>query len=244
MGFNLSKINLSIRKGEFIALIGEFGAGKSSIINAVLGEMNNESSRVAINGSIAYASQAPWILNDTVKNNIVFGETLDDQRYMKAIHYSRLETDLDLFTHGDATVIGERGSTLSGGQRARISLARALYREADIYIFDDIFSALDAHVSAFIFQETLVKHLKGRTIILATHLVNYLNLVDRVFLIDDGRIEELKQMKESIGEVIIIRKRSSVRRGSRDSSFVSPGISEAVYSLKVPESSFPFTAVE
>jgi ABC-type multidrug transport system fused ATPase/permease subunit len=193
MGFTLRNINISIRKGEFIALIGEFGSGKSSIINAILGEMNNESSTVAVNGSVAYANQMPWILNDTVKNNILFGEPLDDRRYIKAIHYSRLETDLSLFAQGDATVIGERGSTLSGGQRARISLARALYREADIYILDDIFSALDAHVSAFIFQETLTKHLKGRTILLATHLVNYLNLVNRVFLIDGGKIEELEQ---------------------------------------------------
>ncbi len=112
---------------------------------------------------------------------------------MRAIHFSRLETDLTLFTHGDSTMIGERGSTLSGGQRARISLARALYREADIYVFDDIFSALDAHVSAFIFQETLVKHLKGKTIILATHLVNYLGLVNRIFLIDEGSIEEIEK---------------------------------------------------
>lgn len=84
---------------------------------------------------------------------------------------------------GDETVIGENGSTLSGGQRARISLARALYAQADIYILDDILSALDAHVSAFIFQETLAKYLKAKTIVLATHLTNYLNLVNRVFMI-------------------------------------------------------------
>ena len=145
--------------------------------------MISDSSTVTVHGKIAYASQSPWILNDSVKNNILFGETFEQSRYKKALHYSKLETDLELFAMGDETVIGENGSTLSGGQKARISLARALYAQADIYILDDILSALDAHVSAFIFQETLSKHLKGKTIVLATHLTNYLGLVNRVFVV-------------------------------------------------------------
>jgi ABC-type multidrug transport system fused ATPase/permease subunit len=124
----LKRLNFEIKKGEFIALIGGFGSGKSSILNAILGEMNNESSSVTINGSVAYASQMPWILSDTIKNNILFGEPFEARRYVKALRYSRLETDLSLFADGENTVIGERGSTLSGGQRARISLARALYK--------------------------------------------------------------------------------------------------------------------
>lgn len=114
--------------------------------------MYSEGSRIRLNGSVAYASQSPWIFNNTVKNNILFGEPFEEERYQKALHFSRLETDMRLFANGEETMIGERGSTLSGGQKARISIARALYKEADIYIFDDVLSALDAHVSGFIFK--------------------------------------------------------------------------------------------
>ena len=141
---------------------------------------------MTVNGTVAYADQNPWILNDTVRNNILFGETFNEKQYQSALRHSRLETDLSLFAEGDATMIGERGSTLSGGQRARISLARALYKNADIYLLDDVLSALDASVTALIFKETLAKHLKGKTIILATHLLNYLSLVNKVYEVADG----------------------------------------------------------
>ncbi|XP_031505871.1 ABC transporter C family member 13 [Nymphaea colorata] len=150
--FSLRDISLSVRKGEFAIFIGKFGSGKSSVINALLGEMNSESSNITLNGSIAYANQVPWVINDTVRNNILFGRPYDEKKYRETLHFSHLEADLLLFGNGDSTVIGERGSTLSGGQRARISLARTLYSEADIYILDDVLSALDAHVSSFIFQ--------------------------------------------------------------------------------------------
>ena len=182
---------MTVKKGQFIALVGEFGSGKTSILSAILGEMNCLKGNVAINGTVAYADQNPWILNDTVKNNILFGEPFNQSRYQNALYHSRLETDLTLLTKGDATVIGQRGSTLSGGQRARISLARALYKNADIYLLDDILSALDAQVTAKIFKETLAGHLKGKTIILATQLLNYLNLVNAVYFIHNGRITEV-----------------------------------------------------
>lgn len=171
--------------------------------------MISDSSTVTVHGKIAYASQNPWILNDSVKNNILFGEIFEQSRYKRALQYSKLETDLDLFSMGDETVIGENGSTLSGGQRARISLARALYAQADIYILDDILSALDAHVSAFIFQETLTKHLKGKTIILATHLTNYLGLVNRVFMVEDGCITQIIEKSNLLPH--LLKKRSSLR---------------------------------
>ena len=152
--------------------------------------MNCSEGSVTVNGTVAYTNQNPWILNDTVRNNILFGEPFNEKQYRNALYYSRLQTDLSLFAEGDKTMIGERGSTLSGGQRARISLARALYKNADIYLLDDVLSALDATVTALIFKQTLCKHLKGKTIIIATHHLNYLKLVDTVYSIDNGRIFE------------------------------------------------------
>lgn len=207
--FSLEDINITVKKGQFIALVGEFGSGKTSILSAILGEMNCLKGNVAINGTVAYADQNPWILNDTVKNNILFGEPFNQSRYQNALHYSRLETDLTLLTKGDATVIGERGSTLSGGQRARISLARALYKNADIYLLDDVLSALDAQVTAKIFKETLAGHLKGKTIILATHLLNYLNLVNAVYFIHNGRITEVIDKNIEEAKNIIIKRKYS-----------------------------------
>ena len=138
--------------------------------------------RITINGTIAYASQTPWIMSDTIRNNILFGKEYDRQKYAKVIKYASLSRDLDLFQHRDLEVIGKRGSTLSGGQRARVSLARALYSDADIYILDDILSAVDAHVGAFLFSMTIKEYLKGKTILLITHSLQFVSHADRIFL--------------------------------------------------------------
>ena len=138
--------------------------------------------KITVNGSIAYASQVPWIMNDTVRNNILFGKEYNAQRYSEAIKYASLETDLTLFANGDLTVIGKRGSTLSGGQRARLSLARALYSNADIIILDDILSAVDAHVGAFLFSMTIKRYLQGKTVLLITHSLYYVSHSDRILI--------------------------------------------------------------
>lgn len=146
--------------------------------------------RVTINGTVAYASQVPWIMNDTIKNNILFGRDYDEKRYREAIKYASLEPDLELFANGDLTVIGKRGSTLSGGQKARVSLARALYSDADIYILDDILSAVDAHVGAFLFSMTIMNYLKQKTVLLITHSLFYVSHCDRILIFEDGQIVE------------------------------------------------------
>ena len=136
-----------------MALIGTYASGKSSFANCLLGEMKNQSaSQIKINGSIAYCCQIPWIMNDTVRNNILFGKPYDQPRYFDAIKYASLGDDFLILSDRDNTLIGEKGSTLSGGQKARISLARALYSDADIFILDDILSAVDAHVGSFLFN--------------------------------------------------------------------------------------------
>lgn len=135
-----------------------------------------------VNGTLAYCCQSAWIMNDTVKNNILFGSTLNQKRYEEALKFSCLEDDLNIFREGDNTVIGEKGSTLSGGQKARISLARALYNNADIYILDDILSAVDAHVGSFIFNQTVKNYLRDKTILLITHSLYFLQHTDRIFV--------------------------------------------------------------
>ena len=152
------------------ALTGVYGCGKTSVLECIFGEMKaEEGARVKIYGKVGYVSQKPWIMNETVRNNILFGETFNEEKYKRAIYFSGLEKDLMILHKGDRTLIGQRGCTISGGQKVRIAFARALYSDADIFLLDDIFSAMDAHVSSFLFQKTLKEQLKGKTILLITH---------------------------------------------------------------------------
>lgn len=143
-------------------------------------------SEVVINGSIAYCSQTPWIMNDTVKNNIVFGKDFSSAKYEKAVKYSCLQSDLSIFKNGDSTLIGEKGSTLSGGQKARISLARAIYSDADIFILDDILSAVDAHVGSYLFNKTIREYLKNKTVLLITHSLYFVEYADHILVFEEG----------------------------------------------------------
>jgi ABC-type multidrug transport system fused ATPase/permease subunit len=190
---HLKNINLKINRGELVTLIGTYGSGKTSLVNCLLGEMNRIGSpSVKVNGSIAYASQVPWIMNDTFRNNILFGREYDYKRYSEAVKFASLESDLLLFPHGDLDIIGKRGSTLSGGQRARLALARALYSDADIYILDDILSAVDAHVGAFLFSMTIKRLLKHKTVLLITHSLYYVSYSDRI-IVFDRRLNKIRR---------------------------------------------------
>ena len=136
-------------------VIGKVGSGKSSLISAILGEMHKFKGNVNVNGSVAYVPQQAWIQNATLKNNILFGNKLDETFYDKVISACALRTDLNILPAGDATEIGEKGINLSGGQKQRISLARAVYSKADIAILDDPLSAVDAHVGKHIFDSVI-----------------------------------------------------------------------------------------
>lgn len=177
-----------------VAVIGDIGSGKSSLIYSLLGEMkfptNENKPKVTINGKISLVTQKPWIVNDTVRNNIVFGNEYNRKLYQDVCHYACLKRDFELFTHGDKTMIGEKGSTLSGGQKARISFARALYNNSDILLLDDLLSAVDVHVGKFMMTETLLKFAKNQTRILVTHALYYLKYVDKVIIMEEGRIVE------------------------------------------------------
>lgn len=138
----LMNLNLMIEKSKLYAVIGMVGSGKSSFLSAILGEIGLIRGQVMVNGDISYASQEAWVFGSTVRQNILFGQSYDRDRYQNVIKACALQHDFKQFPHGDQTVVGERGSSLSGGQKARINLARALYRESDIYLLDDPLSAV------------------------------------------------------------------------------------------------------
>lgn len=138
----LENIDLSVEKEKLYCLIGTVGAGKTSLLSAILGEMNLIQGKVNVEGAISYASQDSWIFGASVRQNIVFGESFDRQRYENVVKVCALQKDFEQFHEGDRTIVGERGSSLSGGQKARISLARAIYRKADVYLLDDPLSAV------------------------------------------------------------------------------------------------------
>lgn len=186
----LQDINLTIPKGSLTAVVGRVGQGKSSLLSALIGEMYKRHGSVHVIGSVAFVSQQAWIQNGTVMDNILFGQPLDQERYDFVIQASCLQQDLEMFVAGDQTEIGERGINLSGGQKQRVSLARAAYQDADIYLFDDPLSAVDAHVDQHLWQNLIGPSglLKDKTRLLVTHGVHHLGEVDQIVIIKEGRI--------------------------------------------------------
>ncbi|KAL3922139.1 MAG: hypothetical protein SGILL_002364, partial [Bacillariaceae sp.] len=199
----LKRINFECKPGQLIAVIGGVGCGKSSLVNAVLGEVRELAGTTEVNGQLAYFSQTPFILNATVKANILFShvdEPVDEARYQRALEVCALRHDLDILPHGDQTEIGEKGITLSGGQKARVALARAVYHKADVSLLDDCLSAVDAHVAKHLFDECITTELlqgdgqlfKKRSVVLATNALEHLKnpSVDKIVVLREGRVVE------------------------------------------------------
>lgn len=184
----LRNINLEIRSGEKVAICGEVGSGKSTLLASVLGEVPKIEGSIQVYGKVAYVSQTAWIQTGTIQENILFGSGLDNQRYQETLERCSLSKDLELLPYGDLTEIGERGVNLSGGQKQRIQLARALYQDADIYLLDDPFSAVDAHTATSLFNEYVMRALSRKTVLLVTHQVDFLPAFDSILLMSDGQI--------------------------------------------------------
>eukprot|EP00178_Gracilaria_changii_P005265 TRINITY_DN1862_c0_g1_i1.p1 TRINITY_DN1862_c0_g1~~TRINITY_DN1862_c0_g1_i1.p1 ORF type:complete len:1372 (+),score=202.17 TRINITY_DN1862_c0_g1_i1:5348-9463(+) len=186
----LSNINVNINGGDLVAVVGRVGSGKSSLIHAILGEMRKVRGTVSLEGRVAYVAQTAWIFNDTLRNNITFGKAFDEKLYKKALDVSALKYDIDILPAGDLTAIGEKGINLSGGQKQRVSIARAVYADADVYLFDDPLSALDAHVSREVFEKCLSKRgfLKRKLRVLITNQVHVLPECDKVLFLEQGTI--------------------------------------------------------
>lgn len=154
-------VDLEIEKSSFlVAVIGAVGSGKTSLLQVILKELPLSNGDIDVTGSVSYAAQQAWIFEGSVKNNIIFTEEYDEKRYKNVLHVCALERDLELFPHGDETIVGDRGISLSGGQKARINLARAVYKNADIYLLDDPLSSVDTHVANHIFEKCIKDFLK------------------------------------------------------------------------------------
>ncbi|KAJ2081617.1 hypothetical protein H4R24_002194, partial [Coemansia sp. RSA 988] len=186
----LKDVEILCKCNELVAVIGRVGSGKSSLVSAILGDMIKCSGDVSVRGSIAYVAQQPWILNATLRDNILFGSDYDQELYNQVIDACALQPDIDMLSAGDATEIGERGINLSGGQKMRVSLARAVYASADVYILDNPLAAVDAHVSKHIFKHVLGSQgiLKSRARILTTNAIHYLSCADSIIMLNGGRI--------------------------------------------------------
>jgi ABC-type multidrug transport system fused ATPase/permease subunit len=217
----LKNINLDIKKGALIAVIGRVGSSKSSLISALLGEMEKLRGYVGVNGQVAYVPQQPWILNMSLRENITFGRNYVGSFYDKVIETCELKPDLAILPKNDQTEIGEKGINLSGGQKARVSLARAVYQDADVYLLDDPLSAVDSHVRKQLFNNVIGPSgmLCDKTRILVTHSITFLKEVDTIVHIDNGQIlatgsyEELMLSDQKFADLII-----EAEKGSQSSS--------------------------
>ncbi|XP_044752072.1 probable multidrug resistance-associated protein lethal(2)03659 isoform X2 [Coccinella septempunctata] len=189
MDNTLSEITFSVTPGKLLAVIGPVGSGKSSLFQTILKELPLMDGSLVVNGEISYASQEPWLFSGTVRQNILFGLPMDKLRYKTVVKTCALERDFTLLPYGDKTLVGDRGVSLSGGQRARINLARAVYKEADIYLLDDPLSAVDTHVGKELFDKCINGYLRDKTVILITHQLQYLNDVNHIIYLDDGFIK-------------------------------------------------------
>lgn len=207
----LSNINLTCKKGKLDCIVGKVGSGKSSIIQAILGDLYKLDGEVNLHGKVAYVSQVPWIMNGTVKDNILFGHRYDPQFYQIVLKACALTVDLSILPKGDKTEVGEKGISLSGGQKARLSLARAVYARADVYLLDDPLSAVDEHVGKHLTDHVLGPNglLKSKCKILATNNIKVLSIADTLNLVSDGRLIEqgtyddiMKQESSKIRQLI------------------------------------------
>ncbi|XP_067934559.1 ATP-binding cassette sub-family C member 2-like [Watersipora subatra] len=198
----LHDINLTIREGSLTAIVGAVGAGKSSLLAALVGDLYKHQGTVTVKGSVALVAQQAFILNDSVRDNILFGSEYKADRYNEVVEACALTKDFEVLANGDQTTIGEKGINLSGGQKQRISLARAVYNDADIYLLDDPLSAVDAHVGRHIFDHVIGPNglLRQKTRFMVTHGIHWLPLVQEVYVLKSGRIGEHGTYKSLLGQ--------------------------------------------
>ncbi|KAL4488821.1 hypothetical protein ABPG72_016474 [Tetrahymena utriculariae] len=189
----LKNINLKVKQGQMMAIVGQVASGKSSLLLAILGEMKKNSGEVKLKGKVAYVPQTAWLQNATLRDNVLFGQPWDEKKYNDVIDRCQLRSEIEngeVLPGGDMTEIGERGINLSGGQKQRVAIARAMYSDADIYIIDDCLSALDSHVGKNVFDLVLKGALKNKTVVFVTHALHYMPEVERIVVMKDGELVE------------------------------------------------------
>ncbi|XP_047693641.1 ATP-binding cassette sub-family C member 6 isoform X2 [Prionailurus viverrinus] len=194
----LRRINLTVPQGHLLAVVGAVGAGKSSLLSALLGELSKVEGSVTIKGSVAYVPQEAWVQNTSVVENVCFRQELDPMWLERVLEACALWPDVCSFPAGVHTKVGEQGMNLSGGQKQRLSLARAVYRKAAVYLLDDPLAALDAHVGQQVFNQVIGPDglLQGTTRILVTHTLHVLPQADWIVVLEDGAIAEMGSYQE------------------------------------------------
>uniref|UniRef100_A0A3Q4I1K4 Multidrug resistance-associated protein 4 n=1 Tax=Neolamprologus brichardi TaxID=32507 RepID=A0A3Q4I1K4_NEOBR len=180
---SLHNVSITAESHQLLTVIGPVGAGKSSLLSAILGELPYDTGTLKVRGQISYAAQQPWVFPGTIRSNILFGKQLNPKKYERVLRACALKKDLQMFPDGDLTLIGDRGATLSGGQKARVNLARAVYQDADIYLLDDPLSAVDAEVGKHLFEQCICGLLKNKCRILITHQLQHLRTADQILVL-------------------------------------------------------------
>ncbi|KAL1918432.1 uncharacterized protein VTP21DRAFT_3092 [Calcarisporiella thermophila] len=188
--FVLRNVQLNIPRGQLVAVVGAVGSGKSSLLNALVGEMRKTRGEIEFGGTVGYCPQTPFIQNASVRGNITFGLPFDQEKYQRVVDACALTPDLKILPDGDQTEIGERGVNISGGQKQRVNIARAVYFDSDIVLLDDPLSAVDSHVGRHLFEKCILEALSGKTRILVTHQLHFLPRVDYIIVMDDGEVRE------------------------------------------------------
>ncbi|KAJ8252922.1 hypothetical protein GJAV_G00207050 [Gymnothorax javanicus] len=248
----LQNVSLTLKPGQLLVVIGPVGAGKSSLLSTILGELPPDKGMVKVRGELTYASQQPCVFPGTIRSNILFGKELHPQKYEKVLKACALTRDMELLPDGDLTVIGDRGATLSGGQKARVNLARAVYQDADIYLLDDPLSAVDAEVGKHLFEQCICGVLRKKPRILVTHQLQYLKAADQILVLKEGHMVAkgsyselqrsgldftslLKHEEEEEQQVLEIRSRTMSQTSMRSQSSSIMSVKDGAEQLPVEQ---------
>ena len=231
----LTNINVVARKGELLCIVGRVGSGKSALLQAMLGDLWKINGSVTVSGRIAYVSQQPWVMNATIRDNIVFGHRWDPHFYELALEACAMTEDLKTLTDGDQTEVGERGISLSGGQKSRLTLARAVYARADIYLLDDCLSSVDSHVGRHLIDNVLGTNglLGSKTRILTTNMIAVLSEANDIVLLREGRViengtyDQLVAMKGEVSRLIKTASNEEDEDGSLSPSEVTSKVASS-----------------
>uniref|UniRef100_A0A803M394 ABC-type xenobiotic transporter n=1 Tax=Chenopodium quinoa TaxID=63459 RepID=A0A803M394_CHEQI len=211
----LKDINIKVERGMRVAICGTVGSGKSTLLSCILGEVPKVSGVLSLGGSTAYVPQTAWIQSGSIADNILFGKGMHVEKYNRVLEACSLRKDLEVLPFGDQTIIGERGINLSGGQKQRIQIARAVYHDADIYLLDDPFSAVDAHTGTHLFKDCILELLESKTMIYVTHQVEFLRAANLILVMKEGSIQQAGKYEDILNsgtdlrELVILQSSSN-----------------------------------
>ncbi|KAG7884553.1 hypothetical protein KL938_001680 [Ogataea parapolymorpha] len=253
----LKNVKFTAKKGHLTCIVGRVGAGKSTFLQCILGELSSlpvdlqKKQKIEVHGSVAYCSQVPWILNASVKENILFGHKFEPDFYEKTIQACQLKPDLEILPDGDETLVGEKGISLSGGQKARLALARAVYMRADVYLLDDVLSAVDVHVGQKLIRDVLGPDgiLSTKAKILATNNIKVLSRAEKIYLISNSEISESGSFDEVMaakGQLFALVSDFGQNTEEEDSTYIRSSSASTVAEIErdIEEGGFEYAGVE